>query len=56
MSALQQKVVDAFMSKPYVAHVGSVVGGGFGSSTANQGSTFVELKPKARSALTRRRS
>ena len=33
--------------KPYVAHVASVVGGSFGSSTANQGNLFVELKRNA---------
>src|SRR5439155_8720412 len=42
---LQQEVVDAVRQKPYVAHVASIVGSG-GSSTANQGRMFVELKPK----------
>jgi HAE1 family hydrophobic/amphiphilic exporter-1 len=47
MRALQQKVADALQDRPYVTHVASVVGGGFGASTANQGSLFVELKAKA---------
>lgn len=47
MLALQTKVADALQAKPYVAHVASVVGGGFGSSTSNTGSMFVELKPKS---------
>jgi HAE1 family hydrophobic/amphiphilic exporter-1 len=46
MSKLQGQVADALQSRPYVAHVASVVSGGFRSSTANQGSLFVELKPK----------
>ncbi len=46
MQALQAKVVAAILAKPYVAHSGSVVGGGFGSSTSNVGSLFVELKAK----------
>src|SRR5262249_36646522 len=40
------KVVQALRGRPYVAHVASVVGGSFGSSTFNQASAFVELKPK----------
>ncbi len=43
MRALQGKAADVLRSKSYVAHVGSVVGGGFGSSTSNTGSMFVEL-------------
>jgi HAE1 family hydrophobic/amphiphilic exporter-1 len=46
MSKLQGQVADALKGRPYVAHVASVVSGGFNSSTANQGSLFVELKPK----------
>ncbi len=46
MRALQEKVESTLLSKPYVAHVGSLVGGSFGSSTANQGHLFVELKSK----------
>jgi HAE1 family hydrophobic/amphiphilic exporter-1 len=46
MSKLQGQVADALKARPYVAHVASVVSGGFRSSTANQGSLFVELKPK----------
>jgi HAE1 family hydrophobic/amphiphilic exporter-1 len=47
MQALQQKVVEALLARPYVAHTGGVIGGGFGSPTANQGNVFVELKPKS---------
>lgn len=47
MVALQKKVADVLMSKPYVAHVASTIGGGFNSSSLNQGSFFVELKPKS---------
>jgi HAE1 family hydrophobic/amphiphilic exporter-1 len=47
MLALQDKVDRILRAKPYVANTASVVGGGFGSSTSNTGSTFVELKPKS---------
>ncbi|MGO4451996.1 efflux RND transporter permease subunit [Phyllobacterium sp. TAF24] len=47
MVALQKQVADVLMSKPYVAHVASTIGGGFNSSSLNQGSFFVELKPKS---------
>jgi HAE1 family hydrophobic/amphiphilic exporter-1 len=46
MAKLQGQVAAALQSRPYVSHVASVVSGGFRSSTANQGSLFVELKPK----------
>jgi HAE1 family hydrophobic/amphiphilic exporter-1 len=46
MMALQKQVADAVRSKPYVNHVASIVGGGYGTPTANQASMFVELKPK----------
>ena len=46
MRTLQGKAADVLRAKPYVAHVGSVVGGGFGSSTSNTGSMFVELTKK----------
>ena len=47
MMALQKQAADAVQAKPYVSHVASIVGGGFNSSTANQGRMFVELKDKA---------
>ena len=50
MLALQDKVVHVLQSKPYVAHIASVVGGGFGASTSNTGHMFVELKPKSQRA------
>jgi HAE1 family hydrophobic/amphiphilic exporter-1 len=46
MVKLQQKVADVFSHSPYVAHVASSVGGGFGGQALNQGRMFVELKPK----------
>lgn len=50
MVALQKQVADAISSRPYVAHLVSNVGGGFNSSSLNQGRFFVELKPKAERA------
>jgi HAE1 family hydrophobic/amphiphilic exporter-1 len=50
MVALQKQAADAISSRRYVAHVVSTVGGGFGSSSLNQGRFFVELKPKAQRA------
>ena len=46
MLALQDKIIKVFQAKPYVEHVASVVGGGFGASTSNTGRLFVQLKPK----------
>ena len=46
MATLQSQVEKTLSGKPYVEHVASVVGGGFGASTSNTGSLFVELKPK----------
>jgi len=46
MVALHNQVVDVVRKEPFVAHVGSSVGGGFGSSSVNSGSLFVELQPK----------
>ncbi len=46
MRTLQEKVAAVLGAKPYVAHVGSVVGGNFGSATSNTGRMFVELTPK----------
>jgi len=46
MAALQNNVRKVLQAKPYVSHVASVVGGGFGASTFNTGRMFVELKPK----------
>ena len=50
MVDLQKQVADAISSRPYVAHVVSNVGGGFNSSSLNQGRFFVELKPKSERA------
>ena len=46
MAVLHNQVVDVVRNEPFVAHVGSSVGGGFGSSSVNSGSLFVELKSK----------
>jgi HAE1 family hydrophobic/amphiphilic exporter-1 len=48
MVKLQAKVADVFAHSPYVAHIGSSVGGGGGpgGSSMNNGRLFVELKPK----------
>ena len=45
MKGLQAEVEQVFRESPFVAHVVSVAGGGFGAM--NQGRLFVELKPKA---------
>ncbi|PSH64790.1 acriflavine resistance protein B [Phyllobacterium brassicacearum] len=50
MVDLQKQVADAISSRPYVAHFVSNVGGGFNSSSLNQGRFFVELKPKSERA------
>jgi len=47
MVRLQDQVVRVLRAKPYVDHVASVVGGGGVTSTSNQGSLFVQLKPKS---------
>jgi hydrophobic/amphiphilic exporter-1 (mainly G- bacteria), HAE1 family len=47
MVKLQAKVEDVFTKSPYVAHIGSSVGGGGpGAGAMNNGHLFVELKPK----------
>ncbi len=45
MQALQSQVAEVVSREPFVAHVASSVGGGFGSSTLNRGSLNVQLKP-----------
>ncbi len=46
MQALQAQVASVVSKEPFVAHVASSVGGGFGSSTLNKGSLNVQLKPQ----------
>jgi hydrophobic/amphiphilic exporter-1 (mainly G- bacteria), HAE1 family len=46
MQALQSQVAAVVQKEPFVAHMSSSVGGGFGSSSLNSGTMFVELKPK----------
>ena len=47
MTELQRRVVDIVLRDPDVATVGSFIGGGFGSSTVNNGRLFIALKPRA---------
>ncbi|HTJ57857.1 MAG TPA: efflux RND transporter permease subunit [Devosiaceae bacterium] len=46
MVKLQQQVAAIVSKEPFVDHVMSSVGGGFGSSGLNSGSLYVQLKPK----------
>ncbi len=46
MAALQKQIVEIILRDPDVATVGSFIGGGFGSSTVNNGSLFIALKPR----------
>ncbi|MDR3475612.1 MAG: efflux RND transporter permease subunit [Devosia sp.] len=46
MQALQGQVAAIVQKEPFVAHMSSSVGGGFGSSSLNSGNMYVELKPK----------
>ncbi len=47
MAALQKQVVEIILRDPDVATVGSFIGGGFGSSTVNNGRLFIALKPRS---------
>jgi HAE1 family hydrophobic/amphiphilic exporter-1 len=46
MQALQDQVVKVVSAQPFVAHVASTVGGGFGASGSNSGSLNVQLTPR----------
>jgi len=46
MQGLQAQVAGVVSKEPFVAHVSSSVGGGFGSSSMNKGSLNVQLKPE----------
>jgi hydrophobe/amphiphile efflux-1 (HAE1) family protein len=46
MSALQKRVVEIILQDPDIATVGSFIGGGFGSSTVNNGRLYIALKPR----------
>jgi hydrophobe/amphiphile efflux-1 (HAE1) family protein len=46
MAALQKQIVEIVLKDPDVATVGSFIGGGFGSSTVNNGRLFIALKPR----------
>jgi hydrophobic/amphiphilic exporter-1 (mainly G- bacteria), HAE1 family len=46
MQKLQNEVASVVRREPFVAHLASSVGGGFGSSSLNDGNMFVQLKPK----------
>jgi multidrug efflux pump len=52
MSARQQRVVDAILSDPAVASVGSVVGVTSGWSSLNRGQLTVQLKPPSDRRIT----
>jgi multidrug efflux pump subunit AcrB len=45
MVKLQSRVTRVVLDDPAIATVGSFIGGGFGSSTVNNGRLFVTLKP-----------
>jgi HAE1 family hydrophobic/amphiphilic exporter-1 len=52
MSLLQQRVADVLRRDPNVDSFMSSTGGGFGSSGANSGRMFVQLKPRAERTMT----
>jgi len=45
MTKLQDQVARIVLADPAVATLGSFIGGGYGSSTANNGRLFITLKP-----------
>jgi hydrophobe/amphiphile efflux-1 (HAE1) family protein len=45
MAKLQDRVARVVLADPAVATVGSFIGGGYGSSTVNNGRLFIALKP-----------
>jgi len=47
MQKLQSQVVAIVAKEPFVAHMSSSVGGGFGSSSLNSASMYVQLKDKS---------
>ncbi|HEX4297408.1 MAG TPA: efflux RND transporter permease subunit, partial [Devosia sp.] len=47
MQKLQDAVASVVAKEPFVAHMSSSVGGGFGSSSLNSGSMYVQLKDKS---------
>jgi HAE1 family hydrophobic/amphiphilic exporter-1 len=47
MTALQDQVARIVIADPAVATLGSFIGGGYGSSTVNNGRFFITLKPRA---------
>jgi hydrophobe/amphiphile efflux-1 (HAE1) family protein len=48
MAKLQDQVARIVMADPAVATLGSFIGGGYGSSTVNDGRFFITLKPRAK--------
>jgi hydrophobe/amphiphile efflux-1 (HAE1) family protein len=46
MAKLQEKVAEIVLADPAVATLGSFIGGGYGSSTVNNGRFFITLKPR----------
>jgi hydrophobe/amphiphile efflux-1 (HAE1) family protein len=47
MEKLHTRMVQLVLEDPAVATVGSFIGGGFGSSSVNNGRMFIALKPRA---------
>ena len=47
MEKLHKQVTQIVLEDPAVATVGSFIGGGFGSSSVNNGRLFIALKPRA---------
>src|SRR5262249_22651273 len=47
MQALKTQVAGIVQNEPFVAHMSSSVGGGFGSSSLNSGNMYVQLKDKS---------
>jgi hydrophobe/amphiphile efflux-1 (HAE1) family protein len=52
MAKLQQKAVAIVLADPAVADVGSFIGAGAGSTTANNGRMFITLKPRGQRDVT----
>jgi HAE1 family hydrophobic/amphiphilic exporter-1 len=50
MQALQNQVAAIVQNEPFVANLASSVGGGFGSSSLNSGTMYVQLKDKSQRA------
>src|SRR5204862_1157363 len=47
MEKLHKRIAEIVLEDPAVATVGSFIGGGYGSSTLNNGRLFIALKPRS---------